>query len=120
MKLCILKVIGLMVLSLVFILTVNAPGLANSKAKEAAQKQVGVAKILLKKAASKVSKIRKTKPSPLVVKAQVALNKLGGKLKVNGVVGIDTSRALRSFQKKNKLKQTGMVDKAAMAKLGIK
>jgi phage tail tape-measure protein len=54
-----------------------------------------------------------------VRKAQVALNSHGYAVKVDGVCGPSTERALRDFQAKNGLAKTGELDSATMSKLGV-
>lgn len=51
---------------------------------------------------------------------QEALNKDGYKLKVDGILGMHTSKAIKSFQKKNDLKVTGHPDTMTLAKLNLK
>lgn len=45
-----------------------------------------------------------------VLKYQKLLQKTGSKIKLNGIFSIGMSTAIRSFQKKNKLAQTGKLD----------
>ena len=54
-----------------------------------------------------------------VEEIQAALQKDGEKLAVDGIWGSHTSSALRDFQKKNGLKQTGRYDQATAQKLSI-
>lgn len=54
-----------------------------------------------------------------VRKAQVALNGQGYSLSVDGVRGPATENALRDFQAKQGLAQTGQLDGETMAKLGV-
>jgi len=51
---------------------------------------------------------------------QEALNKDGYKLKVDGILGMHTSNAIKSFQKTNNLKVTGQPDPMTLAKLNLK
>jgi len=51
---------------------------------------------------------------------QQALNKDGYKLKVDGILGMHTSSAIKNFQKKNDLKVTGQPDQMTLAKLNLK
>ena len=51
---------------------------------------------------------------------QEALNKDGYKLKVDGIMGMQTSNALKGFQTKNDLKVTGQPDPMTLAKLNLK
>ena len=62
---------------------------------------------------------KKAKPSKSVVALQEALNKNGAKLAVDGLMGKMTRAALRTYQKANGLKVTGVADKATKAKLGV-
>ena len=52
-----------------------------------------------------------------VERAQKALQKAGSKIKVNGEFTIGMYSAVKCFQRKNKLKETGMIDAKTMAKL---
>lgn len=54
---------------------------------------------------------RKVHHSAAVKKAQEALNHHGAKLKADGVMGHRTRDAIKAFQKANKLKVTGKLDK---------
>ena len=51
---------------------------------------------------------------------QEALNKDGYNLRVDGILGMHTSNAIKSFQKKNDLKATGQPDSMTLAKLNLK
>ena len=51
---------------------------------------------------------------------QNALNKDGYNLRVDGILGMHTSNAIKSFQKKNDLKVTGQPDSMTLAKLNLK
>ena len=51
---------------------------------------------------------------------QEALNKDGYKLKVDGILGMHTSNAIKNFQKKNDLNVTGQPDPMTLAKLNLK
>jgi peptidoglycan hydrolase-like protein with peptidoglycan-binding domain len=51
---------------------------------------------------------------------QEALNKDGYKLKVDGILGMHTSNAIKNFQKKNDLTVTGQPDSMTLAKLNLK
>lgn len=73
-----------------------------------------------KKEMKKTVKEMKTVRASARIKAlQEALNKHGAKLKVDGFMGRETEHALRTFQKEQKLKVTGHLDKATEAKLGL-
>jgi peptidoglycan hydrolase-like protein with peptidoglycan-binding domain len=50
---------------------------------------------------------------------QEALNKAGAHLKVDGMMGKKTRKALKKFQKRNDLKVTGKLDAETLGKLGI-
>ena len=52
-------------------------------------------------------------------KAQVALNGQGYSLSVDGVKGPATEHAIRDFQAKQGLAQTGRLDAETMSKLGV-
>ncbi|MEW6349167.1 MAG: peptidoglycan-binding domain-containing protein [Thermodesulfobacteriota bacterium] len=54
-----------------------------------------------------------------VKEAQQALIASGFKMKPSGVLGPQTRRALKQYQKKNGLKVTGRLDKATLGKMGI-
>ena len=54
-----------------------------------------------------------------VRKAQIALNGQGYSLSVDGVKGPATESAIRDFQAKQGLAQTGQLDAETMAKLGV-
>ena len=57
--------------------------------------------------------------SDSVRKAQVALNGQGYSLSVDGVRGPATENALRDFQAKQGLAQTGQLDSETMSRLGV-
>ncbi len=59
----------------------------------------------------------KAKPNAEVKVAQEALIKDGAKIKADGILGKQTRAAIKAFQKKDKLKVTGKLDKETMAKL---
>ena len=52
-----------------------------------------------------------------IEKAQKALQKAGSTIKVNGKFTIGMCSAVKCFQRKNKLKETGMIDAKTMLKL---
>ena len=54
-----------------------------------------------------------------VKQAQESLNKHGSALKADGVMGEDTRRELRKYQRQNKLTETGRIDDATAKSLGI-
>jgi peptidoglycan hydrolase-like protein with peptidoglycan-binding domain len=60
------------------------------------------------------------KKDPTVADIQEALNSAGAKLKADGKMGKATRRAIREYQKKNKLKVTGNADEATLKSLGLK
>jgi len=64
-------------------------------------------------------KAMKAKADPAVSALQESLNKNGAKLKVDGLMGGKTKAALRTYQKANGLKVTGMADDATKMKLGM-
>lgn len=49
--------------------------------------------------------------------AQIALQKAGSKIKINGEYTIGMVTAVKAFQKKNKLKVTGIIDQTTWEKL---
>lgn len=55
-----------------------------------------------------------------VLDIQTALNKAGANLKADGKMGKGTRRAIREYQKSNKLKVTGNADDATLKSLGLK
>ena len=55
-----------------------------------------------------------------VRKVQTALNDNGYTLDVDGVMGPNTESAVRSYQEKNGLAQTGTLDDATLSRLGVK
>ena len=91
------------------------PQLAYAKDKKA------VEKVENKKAAKKAStkKSGKIARKALFSKYQTALNKNGAKLTVDGIWGKKSRAALIAFQKNNKLKATGRLDKKTKSKLGV-
>ena len=54
-----------------------------------------------------------------VKKAQQALNANGAKLEINGKLDKETRVAIRNFQKKNGLKETGHINRATRSKLKV-
>lgn len=52
-----------------------------------------------------------------VLKYQKLLQKTGSSIKLNGVFSIGMASAIRSFQKKMKLKETGILDAKTVAAL---
>lgn len=99
-----------------------AKPVAKPAAKPAAKK---VVKPAVKKAAKKVAKpaskkMMKAKASPRVKAVQAKLVAAGYKIKDDGVLGAKTRAALKEFQKKAGLKATGRINKATLAKLGLK
>ena len=63
--------------------------------------------------------LRKGMKGHRTVQLQEALNRQGASLSVDGVFGSDTERALRSYQVKQDLGDTGKADQATLAALGI-
>jgi|GEM_PF-5047909 len=55
-----------------------------------------------------------------VMDIQEALNAKGATLKADGKMGKGTRRAVREYQKKNKLKVTGNADEATLNSLGLR
>lgn len=70
-------------------------------------------------AAAMHKKATHARVSPTVKKAQEALNASGAKLKVDGVEGPATRKALKAFQTAHKLKATGRLDKATRSALKV-
>lgn len=54
-----------------------------------------------------------------VKQTQEALNKHGANLKADGVMGEDTRKELRGYQRRNNLTETGRIDDATAKSLGI-
>lgn len=54
-----------------------------------------------------------------VMAVQEALIRQGYRVKVDGMMGRKTRMALRKFQSKNKIKATGRIDEATLARLGV-
>ncbi|MFZ0612217.1 MAG: peptidoglycan-binding domain-containing protein [Desulfobacterales bacterium] len=54
-----------------------------------------------------------------VKSVQTALNKEGYDLQEDGIMGKDTHNAIKDYQKKNQLKQTGKLDSETMSKLNV-
>jgi peptidoglycan hydrolase-like protein with peptidoglycan-binding domain len=55
-----------------------------------------------------------------VKSVQVALNKDGYHLQEDGILGKNTQNAIKDYQKKNRLKETGRLDAETMSKLNVK
>jgi peptidoglycan hydrolase-like protein with peptidoglycan-binding domain len=102
---------------------VVAPANAQTTTKTKAQKKSAAKPAVKKKVATKrpnmKKMVKKAKPANKTAKVQSALNKNGAKLKVDGRMGRKTRAAIRAFQKSNKLKATGRLDKVTVAKLKI-
>jgi peptidoglycan hydrolase-like protein with peptidoglycan-binding domain len=73
----------------------------------------------VKKQTSQAAKKKAIKANPQVKAAQSALVSAGYKIKADGVMGKNTKKALRAFQKKNKLKVTGKLDAATKKALAL-
>ena len=71
-------------------------------------------------AAAKAAEAMKSAKDANVTDIQEALNKAGASIKVDGKMGKGTHKALREYQKKNKLKVTGKADEATLKSLGFK
>lgn len=71
------------------------------------------------KAKSKAKMKKSVKQSATVKSAQTALSKAGFKCSADGIMGKKTRAAIKKFQKQNKLKVTGKLDKATRSKLGV-
>ena len=70
--------------------------------------------------AAKAADAMKPAKDATVSDIQEALHKAGADIKVDGKMGKGTHRALREYQKKNKLKVTGKADEATLKSLGFK
>ena len=57
--------------------------------------------------------------SDRIIKAQKLLQKAGSKIKANGVYSIGMVTAVKSFQKKHGLNETGVIDAKTMNKLVV-
>jgi peptidoglycan hydrolase-like protein with peptidoglycan-binding domain len=55
-----------------------------------------------------------------VKSVQEALNKDGYNLQEDGILGKNTHNAIKNYQKKNQLKETGRLDAETMSKLNLK
>lgn len=66
-----------------------------------------------------VAKSKKKVDSEMVKAVQKALVSEGYKLKIDGKLGRQVRAALKKFQKKNRLKATGRINKATLEKLGV-
>ena len=88
----------------------------------AAQQDAAKTKVAAEKQATKAApkaKKKAVKPNAKVKAAQIALTKAGFKCTADGIMGKKTKAAVKSFQKANKIKVTGKLDKATRAKLGV-
>ncbi len=72
------------------------------------------------KKSGKGPKIVSVAKNKKIAAGQTALNTRGYAIKVDGVLGSQTAKAVREFQKKNKLKVTGTFDAVTLKKLGVK
>jgi len=79
---------------------------------------VVVAKESKKSTKQTVAKSKKIDPE-MIMAVQKALVEEGYKLKVDGKLGRQVRSALRKFQKKNRLKVTGRINKATLEKMRI-
>lgn len=64
-------------------------------------------------------KSKKKTDTEMVKSVQRALVDAGFKIKVDGKIGRQVRAALKKYQKQNKLKVTGRIDKATLKKMGI-
>ena len=73
------------------------------------------------KPAKKAVKAKKAAPKadPQIKAAQEALIKAGYKVSADGMMGKKTKKAIKGFQKKNKLKVSGKLDEATLKALGL-
>ena len=90
-----------------------------AKAKSQKKPQLKKTKNKGKNTTHKTSK-QNTLASAKVRQIQLALNRQGAKLKVDGKFGKNTRNAIRSFQKKNALKVTGQANSETVKKLKIR
>jgi hypothetical protein len=96
-----------------------APAVQQEKAAKPAAKSAAPVKKATKKKAKKVAKKAAVKPNPELKAAQDALIGAGYKIKADGMMGKQTKKAIKAFQKKNKLKVTGKLDAATKKALGL-
>lgn len=92
---------------------------AKPAAKAAAPAKKAEKKKAAKKTSKKAAKKKAVKSNPDVKAAQEALTGAGYKVKADGQMGKGTKKALKGFQKKNKLKVTGKLDTATKKALGM-
>lgn len=109
-------------LSVLGALTLSLPAMADTTtpATPAAPAHKTATSTTAKKTAHKAVIKHVKHASAVVKKAQEALNKHGAMLKVDGMMGPKTRDAIRSFQKANGLKPTGLLTKATLSKLEAK
>ncbi len=88
-------------------------------AKPAAKAAAPAMKTEKKKMTKKAAKKKAVKSNPDVMAAQQALAGAGYKIKADGMMGKNTKKALKAFQKKNKLKVTGKLDAATKKALSL-
>jgi peptidoglycan hydrolase-like protein with peptidoglycan-binding domain len=67
----------------------------------------------------KPTKLEAAQMLKVVASIQKTLNKLGGKLKVDGVMGKSTRKAIAAYQKENGLKVTGEPNQETLKHLGL-
>lgn len=102
--------------------TVAKPAPAKTKkmtSRKPATKVSARKKISATKPKMKITKAVAPKPASKVAKVQMALNKIGASLKIDGKLGPKTRAAIKNFQKSNKIKATGRLNKATLAKLKV-
>ncbi|MGD8562330.1 MAG: peptidoglycan-binding domain-containing protein [Desulfarculaceae bacterium] len=102
----------------------GTPAIKQEKADQPAVKAAAPVKTAkktkaVKKQTSQAAKKKAIKANPQVKAAQSALVSAGYKIKADGVMGKNTKKALRAFQKKNKLKVTGKLDAATKKALAL-
>lgn len=98
-----------------------APAVKQEEAAKPAAKAPAPAKAKKaeKKKAKKATAKKAVKANPEVKAAQEALAAAGYKIKADGQMGKGTKKAIKSFQKKNKLKVTGKLDDPTKKALGL-
>ena len=119
-KIATLAVAGLLGLGLATAADAQQRPMGASGSSGSSMSQSSQSSMPAKSSTAKKSTSAKKSSSGTDVKAvQTALNKNGAGLKVDGKMGKGTRAALKSYQKSNGLPETGRVDNATKAKLGV-